>query len=162
MYKKEKLELSQALQSKIQDKNCAIVLSHQKITFAQIDKARRMSENGTVIIKIKNKIAQKAFNGSPYQSVLHDLKKENIFIFGSDVFETSKIAKFLEKEVANTNISKAASTENPTVDLNFIAELAALGSKENLQSKLLSVISEVVKKTLRVIDARCEKLKEGN
>lgn len=160
MYKKEKKDLAESLKNIASTKECALVLSHKNITFAQIDKARRMSEKGTKIIKIKNKIAQKAFEGSVYKEIVKNLTKENLFIFGEDFFEACKIAKSLEQDVPNTTVLKAASKENKNHDLSFISELATLGSIENLHSKTLNVISEVIKKTLRVIDARCEKMKE--
>lgn len=159
MYKQDKKDLAQSLRELVETKKCVLVLSHKKLTFLQIDKARRMAEKGTVIRKIKNRIAQKAFENSIYKEITKELTKENLFIFGEDLFETCKIAKALEKDITNVQVLKAASNENSDHELSFVNELAMIGSKENLQSKLLSVINEVVCKTLRVIDARCEKLK---
>ncbi|WP_342261782.1 50S ribosomal protein L10 [Alphaproteobacteria bacterium endosymbiont of Tiliacea citrago] len=162
MIKLEKQELAQKLKEKFSDKLCGLVLSHKKITYEQIDQARRSSTGKTTVIKIKNKLAQKAFDNTTYNDAVSNLKLENLFIFGDDFFEASKIAATLEKDVKDVKIIKAASSENKNHDLNFVYELASIGSKENLQSKVLSVISEVTKKALRVVNARCEKLREGN
>lgn len=159
MYKQDKKDLAQSLRELVETKKCFLVLSHKKLTFLQIDKARRMAEKGTIIKKVKNKIAQKAFENSVYKEITKELANENLFIFGENLFETCKIAKSLEKDISNVQVLKAASYENYNHELSFVTELATIGSKENLQSKLLNVINEVVSKTLRVIDARCEKLK---
>lgn len=160
MNKQEKKDLATKLKNLINQKSFGIVLSHKKITFEELDKVRRMAQKDTKIIKIKNKIAQKTLSGSIYEPLTHKLKNENFFIFGNDCFETCKLAKELSQNVTEVSIIKASSEDNPEHSIQFITDLAKLGSKENLQSSLLSVINEVVRQPLGIIDAKQQKMQD--
>jgi len=157
MYKKDKIDLAQKLVELSDQKKCVIIVKHEKIKFANIDNARRKAKEGTIIKKIKNNIAKKAFNDSNFNEITQPIKGENIFIFSDDIFDACTTAQTLTKEADNVSIFKAAFDESKDIDMQTINELINLGSKQSLQSKLLNVISEVVKKTIRVIQCKVDK-----
>lgn len=154
MYKNQKIELVKTLKEVLKTKTCALVLSHKKLTFSQIDKVRRSSLEATKIIKIKNKVAKIAFEESRLKDVVKDLKGENILILGQNLFDVSKAAKKLEGDTNEIKLLKASSLEDNSCDLDLIYELASLESEKNLQSKLLNVINEVLTKFIRVLNAK--------
>lgn len=156
MYKKDKIDLAKKLIDLSNQKKCVVIVKHEKIKFANIDNARRKAKEGTIIKKIKNNIAKKAFNDSNFDEITKPIKGENIFIFSDDIFDACSSAETLTKEADNVSIFKAAFDKSKDLDMQTINELIKLGSKKSLQSKLLNVISEVAKKTIRVIQCKVE------
>lgn len=158
MLKHEKINLANDIKNLLANKQCVVLLSHEKLTFSQIESARRECAEGTIIKKVPNKIAKKALEGTNYESISDGLKKETILVFGEDSFDACKIAGSLAK-IENINVLKGANGQEGEYSKDLISKVGKLGSKEALQSKLLNVINGVASKVVRLLSAKTEQMK---
>jgi len=156
MLKQEKKDLVVTFKEELKQKNIVLLLEHKKLPFDIFDKARRSAKSGTKIMKIKNKLAKIAFDGTNYSALNAHIKQERLLILSDDLFKACQSARFfLDEAKENVKINIAAS-ENEIFEPHTIVDLSRISSKEELQSNLLRAIKVVGENMLRVLKAKAD------
>jgi large subunit ribosomal protein L10 len=137
--KKKELE---ELKKTIAENRNLFVTGYEKLTVSQDFQLRKtVREAGGQYQVVKNNLAAKASEGTPTSDVLGDLK--GMTSLASTTKDPVALAKALSK-YARENPAftfKAGFVEGRVIDINAIADLAAMPPKEEIYAKLLFLIN---------------------
>lgn len=144
-----------ALTESFKNANAAIVVSFNKMTVAKDQELRgHLREAGVKYSVVKNTLARKAAEGTPFEQLTEHFKGVSAIAFSeSDPVSLSKaISKYAK---ANKDIFsfKVGLVEGKVVALNDVDAIASLPSREELISKLMFVINAQAQRIVTVINA---------
>ena len=152
--KPEKKKDMEALQAELAKSSNVFLTSYEKMTVGQDFELRKTVRNAGAHYKvIKNRIAERASEGTPAEKQLKELKGMCSLAYTSG--DPVALAKALTAYAkANPSFTfKAGMVEGRVIDLKGITELASLPSKEEIYSKLLYLINAPAQRLVTVINA---------
>src|SRR6185295_6485630 len=153
--KAQKQKDLEALTEQFQNAKAAMVVGFQKMTVSKDQELRnQLREAGVSYEVVKNTIARKAAEGTPFEQAQEHFKGVTaIALGGADPVGLSKaISKFTK---ANPDIFtfKAGVVEGKVVALNEVEAIATLPSKEELIAKIMFLINCQAQRLATVISA---------
>jgi large subunit ribosomal protein L10 len=129
---------------------------YRGLTVADLDKLRRSArEQGVYLHVLKNTLARRAVQGTPFESAAEHMSGPLIYGLSEDAVAAAKIIA----DFAKTNdklVIKAGATGGKALDANGVKALAAIPSKEVLLSQLLGLMQSPVSRIARVLAALAE------
>jgi large subunit ribosomal protein L10 len=152
--KPEKQKDMEALQAELAKASNVFLTSYEKLTVGQDFELRKTVRGvGGNYKVVKNRIAERAAEGTPSADLLKELKGMCSLAYTSG--DPVALAKALTAYAkANPSFSfKAGMVEGRVIDLKGITELAGLPSKNELYAKLLYLINAPAQRLATVINA---------
>jgi large subunit ribosomal protein L10 len=151
--KPEKQKDMEALQAELKKSSNVFLTNYEKMTVSQDFELRKTVRGvGANYKVVKNRIAERAAEGTPAADLLKELKGMSSLAYTSG--DPVALAKALTA-YAKTNPSftfKAGMVEGRVIDIKGITELASLPSKEEIYSKLLYLINAPAQRLVSVIN----------
>lgn len=153
--RKQKQEDLTALTEQFQNSNAALVIGFNKLTVAKDQELRnRLREAGAIYKVVKNKLAIKAIEGTPFEGATEHFKGVSAIAFAeSDPVQLSKTLSKIVKDNGDTFTFKVGIVEGKVIDLSQVEALANLPSKEELISKIMFLINAQAQRLATVINA---------
>lgn len=151
-----------SLQSSLADIETFYVVDYQGLTAGQLGKLRKdIREKGGQLIVAKNTLINIALQGSG-RDFGDALKGPSALVLAQD--DPAGVAKALS-EAAKANDKgipaiKGGFLEGNRVDVKVVERLASLGSKQQLQSELVGVLSAHLSSFVGILEAYKTKLEE--
>jgi large subunit ribosomal protein L10 len=148
----EKEAFISSVKNELASKEALVLLHHSKLKFGALDSIRRKSDGKAKIVKIKNRLAKIAFQGTAYEHLSQFCSGECVFIMSDDIVSACKVAyEFESDNKEHIKIISGASLKE-SLNKDSIVEYAKLPSLEELQSRLLNAINGIGVKLLRTIN----------
>ena len=133
---------------------------YRGLTVADLDKLRKTArEQGVYLHVLKNTLARRAVNGTPFEVASEHMAGPLIYGFSEDAVAAAKVIA----DFAKTNdklVIKAGAFGGKALDANGVKALASIPSKEVLLSQLLGLMQSPVSRFARVLGALAEKRTE--
>jgi large subunit ribosomal protein L10 len=151
--KPEKQKDMEALQAELAKSRNVFLTSYEKLTVGQDFELRKTVRGAGGNYKVvKNRIAERAAEGTPSADLLKELKGMCSLAYTSgDPVALAKALTVYAK--ANPSFTfKAGMVEGRVIDIKGITELASLPSKEEIYSKLLYLINAPAQRLVTVIN----------
>ena len=152
--KPEKQKDMDALREQLAKAKNVFLTGYEKMTVGQDFELRKTVRGAGAHYKvIKNRIAERASEGTPAEKLLKELKGMCSLAYTSG--DPVALAKALTAYAkANPSFTfKAGMVEGRVIDIKGITELASLPSKEEIYSKLLYLINAPAQRLATVINA---------
>jgi len=153
--KEQKQKGLEALAQRFQQATAAMFLSFNKMTVSKDQELRdRLREAGAEYSVVKNTLARKAAEGTPYaQAAEHFKGVTAVALANSDPVTLSKAVSKFAKENPDVFSFKAGVVEGRVVALGDVQELASLPPKEELVSKIMFLINCQAQRLVTVLSA---------
>lgn len=153
--RKQKQEDLNALTEQFQNSNAALVIGFNKLTVTKDQELRnRLREVGAKYKVVKNKLAIKAVEGTPYADASEHFKGVTAIAFSEgDPVQLSKTLSKIVKDNGDIFNFKVGVVEGKVVDLKQMEMLANLPSKEELIAKIMFLINAQAQRLATVINA---------
>jgi len=138
MTRQHKEEVVAFLTDEFKEAKAILVCGFSGLTVAQIETARELAnEADTKVHVVKNTLATIALKNAGLQPL--ELKEANIMVWGDDQISVCKVADKAATDFNEKFVIKSGLFEGEPADLNQIAAIAKLPSKDELIGMLLSV-----------------------
>jgi large subunit ribosomal protein L10 len=151
--KPEKQKDMEKLQAELAKSSNVFLTSYEKMTVGQDFELRKSVRGAGGEYKVvKNRIAERASEGTPAEKLLKELKGMCSLAYTSG--DPVALAKALTAYAkANPSFTfKAGMVEGRVIDIKGITELASLPSKEEIYSKLLYLINAPAQRLVTAIN----------
>lgn len=144
-----------ALTEQFKNSNAALVIGFNKLTVAKDQELRnQLREAGAQYKVVKNKLAIKAVEGTPYEGATEHFKGVTAIAFAeTDPVQLSKTLSKIVKDNGDIFNFKVGVVEGKVVDLAAIEAIASLPSKEELIAKVLFLLNANAQRLATVINA---------
>lgn len=137
MTRGEKTELVNKLQEEFSKSEMILVCNYKGLSTKKLESLRdNARENGVKVQIIKNTLANLALNQAGKSGL--ELKDTNIYLWGEDQLNVSKVASKFEDENELFNI-KSAFMDGEVSDVAKVKALAKMPSRDELLAMLLQV-----------------------
>ena len=145
----------EALTEQFQNSNAALVIGFNKLTVSKDQELRnQLREAGAEYKVVKNKLAMKAVEGTPFAGASEHFKGVTAIAFGqSDPVQLSKTLSKIVKDNGDVFNFKVGVVEGKVVDLAAVEAIASLPSKEELIAKILFLLNANAQRLATVINA---------
>jgi len=153
--KAQKQKDLEALAQEFQQATAGMLVGFKKLTVAKDQELRRqLREAGVRYAVVKNTLARKAAEGTPFEQAAEYFKGVTALALaeGDPVALSKTITKFV-KENPEVFSFKAGVVEGRVVALSDVQAIATLPSKEELISKVLFLINAQAQRLVTVISA---------
>ncbi|HEX9929579.1 MAG TPA: 50S ribosomal protein L10 [Pyrinomonadaceae bacterium] len=153
--RKQKQEDLNALTEQFQNSNAALVIGFNKLTVAKDQELRnQLRDAGAKYKVVKNKLAIKAIEGTPFEGATEHFKGVSAIAFSEgDPVQLSKTLSKIVKDNGDIFNFKVGIVEGKVVDLKQVESLANLPSKEELIAKIMFLINAQAQRLATVISA---------
>src|SRR4028118_2027520 len=153
--RKQKQEDLNALTEQFQNSNAALVIGFNKLTVAKDQELRnQLRDAGAKYKVVKNKLAIKAIEGTPFEGATEYFKGVSAIAFSEgDPVQLSKTLSKIVKDNGDIFNFKVGIVEGKVVDLKQVESLANLPSKEELIAKIMFLINAQAQRLATVISA---------
>jgi large subunit ribosomal protein L10 len=153
--RKQKQEDLNALTEQFQNSNAALVIGFNKLTVAKDQELRNQLRGaGAKYQVVKNKLAIKAIEGTPFEGASEHFKGVSAIAFSEgDPVQLSKTLSKIVKDNGDIFNFKVGVVEGKVIDLKQMESLANLPSKEELISKIMFLINAQAQRLATVINA---------
>ena len=153
--RKQKQEDLNALTEQFQNSNAALVIGFNKLTVAKDQELRnQLRDAGAKYKVVKNKLAIKAIEGTPFEGATEHFKGVSAIAFSEgDPVQLSKTLSKIVKDNGDIFNFKVGIVEGKVVDLKQVESLANLPSKEELIAKIMFLINSQAQRLATVINA---------
>ncbi len=153
--RKQKQDDLNALMEQFKNTNAAIVVGFDKMTVAKDQELRgQLREAGVKYKVVKNTLARKAVEGTPFEPFAEHLKGVSAIAFTeSDPVSLSKAVSRYAKANKDIFSFKVGMVEGKVVDLNQVEAIASLPSREELISKIMFLVNCQAQRLVTVINA---------
>lgn len=153
--RKQKQEDLTALTEQFQNSNVALVIGFNKLTVAKDQELRnQLRDAGAKYKVVKNKLAIKAIEGTPFEGATEYFKGVSAIAFSEgDPVQLSKTLSKIVKDNGDIFNFKVGIVEGKVVDLKQVESLANLPSKEELIAKIMFLINAQAQRLATVINA---------
>ncbi|HEX8566645.1 MAG TPA: 50S ribosomal protein L10 [Pyrinomonadaceae bacterium] len=153
--RKQKQEDLNALTEQFQNSNAALVIGFNKLTVAKDQELRnQLRDAGAKYKVVKNKLAIKAIEGTPFEGATEYFKGVSAIAFSEgDPVQLSKTLSKIVKDNGDIFNFKVGIVEGRVVDLKQVESLANLPSKEELIAKIMFLINAQAQRLATVISA---------
>ncbi len=151
MTRQQKEEVVAFLTDEFKEAKAILVCGFNGLTVQEIETARELAnEAGTKVQVVKNTLAAIALNNAGLNPL--ELKEANIMVWGDDQISVCKVADKAANDFKEKFVIKSGLFEGEPADLNQIAAIAKLPSKEELIGMLLSVWTAPVRNFVTGLD----------
>lgn len=142
MNKEEKQKQAEALRGELQKAHTIILSKFEGLTVAQDTELRRkLAQTGARYKVVKNKLIERAAQGTPVETVARDLRGTTSLAYtGSDAAALAKVLTAYSKENPAL-VFKVGIVEGRVISLADLVSIASLPKKEELFSKVLFLIN---------------------
>lgn len=153
--RKEKQEDCETLTARFQEATAAAFVGFQKMTVAKDGELRKqLRELGVEYSVVKNTIAKRAAEGTPFAQASDHLKGVTaVATSTTDPVALSKAISKFSKENPDLFTFKVGIVEGKVVAINDLEAIANLPSKEELISKIMFLINCQAQRLVTVISA---------
>ncbi|MGI8555731.1 MAG: 50S ribosomal protein L10, partial [Pyrinomonadaceae bacterium] len=144
-----------ALTEQLSNSTSAMIVSFNKLTVNKDQEFRnQLRESGAQYKVVKNTIARRAVEGTPYAQASEYFKGVTGIVWTENdpVILSKTVSKFIKDNGEIFNF-KAGVVDGRVIDFTQVQEIASLPSKEELISKLLFVINAQAQRIVTVINA---------
>ena len=132
----------------------AFLVGFDKITVEQVnDLRRRVREQGGHYEVVKNRLAKRAIQGTPFEGLGEHFKGPTAVAYSEDAVGLAKALSEFAKEQEDVLEFKAGLVEGHTVSGEDIKNIASLPSREDLIAKLLYMLQSPVSRFVRSMGA---------
>ena len=145
----------EALARQFQSATAGVLVGFNKLTVAKDQELRRqLREAGVTYSVVKNTLARKAAEGTPFEKAADHFKGVTALALaeGDPVQLSKAISKFV-KENPEVFTFKAGVVEGRVIALKDVEAIATLPSKEELISKIMFLINAQAQRLVTVISA---------
>ncbi|HEX8721937.1 MAG TPA: 50S ribosomal protein L10 [Pyrinomonadaceae bacterium] len=144
-----------ALAEQFQAASVGMLIGFNKLTVSKDQELRRsLSEAGARYTVVKNTLARKAAEGTPFAGAAEHFKGVTaLALAGGDPVQLSKAITKFARENPDVFTFKAGVVEGRVVALPDVEAIATLPSKEELISKILFLINAQAQRIVTVISA---------
>jgi large subunit ribosomal protein L10 len=146
----------EALAAQLRDAQTAMFVGFQKMSVAKDQELRnRLREAGAEYTVVKNTLARKASEGTPYEQAAEHFKGVTAMavVQGNDPVPLSKAVSKFAKDNPEVFTFKAGVVEGRVVALRDVEAIASLPPKEELISKIMFLINCQAQRLVTVISA---------
>ena len=151
MTRQYKEEVVAYLTDEFKEAKAILVCGFKGLTVQEIETARELAnEAGTKVQVVKNTLATIALQNAGLKPL--ELKDANIMVWGEDQISVCKVADKAANDFKEKFVIKSGLFEGEPADLNQIAAIAKLPSKEELIGMLLSVWTAPVRNFVTGLD----------
>jgi len=151
MTRQHKEEVIAFLTDEFKEAKAILVCGFNGLTVAEIETARGLaSEADTKVHVVKNTLATIALKNAGLNPL--ELKEANIMVWGEDQISVCKVADKAATDFKEKFVIKSGLFEGEPADLNQIAAIAKLPSKEELIGMLLSVWTAPIRNFVTGLD----------
>lgn len=153
--KQQKQDDLNALSAELQNAKSAMVVGFNKLTVSKDQEFRnRLREAGAKYKVVKNTIARRATEGTPFEGANEHFKGVTAIAWTqNDAVVLSKTVSKFVKDNAEVYNFKVGVVDGKVVDLQQVQAIASLPSKEELISKLLFLLNANAQRVVSVINA---------
>lgn len=143
-----------ALAESFQNADAAMIVSFNKMTVAKDQDLRNsLREAGVKYAVVKNTLARKAAEGTPFEQITEHFKGVSAVAFTNDPVSLSKAISKYAKANQDIFTFKVGLVEGKVVELKDVEAIASLPSREELISKIMFVINAQAQRIVTVINA---------
>ncbi|MDT7689918.1 MAG: large subunit ribosomal protein [Acidobacteriota bacterium] len=144
-----------ALAEQFQAASVGMLVGFKKLTVAKDQELRRqLREVGARYSVVKNTLARKAAEGTPFEAATEHFKGVTALALGEgDPVQLSKAISKFAKDNPDIFTFKAGVVEGRVVALKDVEAIATLPSKEELISKILFLVNAQAQRLVTVISA---------
>lgn len=151
MTRQHKEEVVAFLTDEFKEAKAILVCGFNGLTVAEIETARELAnEADTKVHVVKNTLATIALKNAGLNPL--ELKEANIMVWGEDQISVCKVADKAASDFKEKFVIKSGLFEGEPADLNQIAAIAKLPSKEELIGMLLSVWTAPIRNFVTGLD----------
>jgi len=151
MTRQHKEEVVAFLTDEFKEAKAILVCGFNGLTVAEIETARELAnEADTKVHVVKNTLATIALKNAGLNPL--ELKEANIMVWGEDQISVCKVADKAATDFKEKFVIKSGLFEGEPADLNQIAAIAKLPSKEELIGMLLSVWTAPIRNFVTGLD----------
>lgn len=151
MTRQHKEEVVAFLTDEFKEAKAILVCGFNGLTVAEIETARELAnEADTKVHVVKNTLATIALKNAGLNPL--ELKEPNIMVWGEDQISVCKVADKAATDFKEKFVIKSGLFEGEPADLNQIAAIAKLPSKEELIGMLLSVWTAPIRNFVTGLD----------
>lgn len=145
----------EALTEQFQNAGAALIISFNKLTVAKDQELRnQLREIGAEYKVVKNKLAIKAVEGTPFEGATEHFKGTTGIAFAEkDPVQLSKTLSKMVKDNGEILTFKVGIVEGKVVSLKDVEAIASLPSKEELIAKVLFLLNANAQRLATVINA---------
>lgn len=144
----------EALAQEFQQATAAMFIGFNKLTVAKDQELRNaLREAGAKYSVVKNTLARRAAEGTPYAQAAEHFKGVTAVAVASDPVTLAKAVSRFTKENPDVFSFKAGVVEGRVVAIGDVEELASLPPKEELISKVMFLINAQAQRLATVISA---------
>ncbi len=159
MTRQNKEEIVSYLTDEFKEANAILVCGFSGLTVSQIETARALAnEAGTKVQVVKNTLASIALKNAELEAL--ELKEANILVWGDDQVSVCKVADKAATDFKDKWVIKSGLFEGKVADLDQIAAIAKLPSRDELIGMLLSVWTAPARNMVTGLDNLKSKLEE--
>ena len=153
--REQKQKNLEALAQQFQAASAGMLVGFTKMTVTKDQELRRrLAEAGARYTVVKNTLARKAAEGTPFAGAAEHFKGVTaLALAGGDPVQLSKAITKFAKDNPDVFTFKAGVVEGRVVALRDVEALATLPSKEELISKILFLINAQAQRIVTVISA---------
>jgi large subunit ribosomal protein L10 len=151
MTRQHKEEVVAFLTDEFKEAKAILVCGFSGLTVQEIETARKLAnEADTKVHVVKNTLAAIALKNADLEPL--ELKEANILVWGDDQISVCKVADKAATDFKDKFVIKSGLFEGEIADLNQIAAIAKLPSKEELIGMLLSVWTAPIRNFVTGLD----------
>ena len=151
MTRQHKEEVVAFLTDEFKEAKAILVCGFSGLTVQEIETARELAnEADTKVHVVKNTLATIALKNAGLTPL--ELKEANILVWGDDQISVCKVADKAATDFKEKFVIKSGLFEGEPADLNQIAAIAKLPSKEELIGMLLSVWTAPIRNFVTGLD----------
>ena len=151
MTRQQKEEVVAFLTGEFKEAKAILVCGFNGLTVQQIETARELAnEANTKVHVVKNTLATIALQNAGLEPL--ELKEPNILVWGDDQVSVCKVADKAATDFKEKFVIKSGLFEGKPADLDTIASIAKLPSREELIGMLLSVWTAPVRNFVTGLD----------
>jgi large subunit ribosomal protein L10 len=144
----------EALAQQFQEATAAMFIGFNKLTVAKDQQLRNtLRDAGATYSVVKNTLARKAAEGTPYAQAAEHFKGVTAAAFAADPVTLSKAVSKFARENPDVFTFKAGVVEGRVVALRDVEAIASLPPKEELISKIMFLINCQAQRLVTVISA---------
>jgi len=151
MTRAEKEQLVAEMTDAFQASEAIVVCDYKGVTHKELESVRALAAaNDTHVKVVKNTLASLAFKNAGIEGL--ELTDTNLLVWGDDQISVCKVADKAATDFKDKFVIKSGLFEGEIADLNQIAAIAKLPSKEELIGMLLSVWTAPIRNFVTGLD----------
>ena len=148
----EKAAVIEEVSAQVANAQSIIVAEYRGIDVASVTVLRKSArESGVYLRVLKNTLARRAINGTPFEGLSDQLTGPLIYAISEDPVSASKVLSTFAK-TNDKIVLKGGALPGSLLDPNGVKALATMPSREELLSKLLGTMQAPVTQFVRTLN----------